>query len=291
MSIKSSELILNNDGSIYHLSLLPNQVAEDIIFVGDQDRVSMITKYFDKIEFTIQHREFKTQTGTFNEKRITVISTGIGTDNIDIVLSELDALFNIDLEKREIKDKLTSLNIYRIGTSGALTDSVPVNSFVASSFAIGLDGLLHFYNYEENEAESDIRKQAIELLISDLPDVRPYVAQCSDKLLGKFLSECRPGITVTNTGFYGPQGRTLRINPKSVSFLDNLRKVQYQGTTTTNLEMETAGIYGLSKIYGHHAISLNAIIANRATGEFVKDMQKPVEKLIELTLETITSND
>lgn len=287
--IKASELILNKDGSVYHLHLSPGQVADDVITVGDMDRVDMITRYFDSVEFTVQNREFKTSTGMLNGKRLTVISTGIGTDNIDIVLAELDAVINIDLEHRKPYTSLKTLNIYRIGTSGALRADIGLDSFVASAYAIGLDSLLHFYNTEYSDDEINIKNQALSLIRSELPEVRPYVIKGSDKLMDMFSDICLPGITVTNTGFYGPQGRSLRIHPRSSSFLDNLRAVSYQHFNTTNLEMETAGIYGLARVYGHHAISLNAIIANRAAKTFSEDTSTAVKNLIELALERITA--
>jgi uridine phosphorylase len=287
--IKASELILNPDGSVYHLHLKPGQVAEDIITVGDIDRVDVITRYFDEIEFSVQNREFKTSTGTLNGKRITVISTGIGTDNIDIVMAELDALFNIDLVNRVPYENLKSLNIYRIGTSGALRSEIALNSFVASAYAIGLDSLLHFYKVNYTEDEKDIIALAASVIKDELPDVHPYAVKGSEKLLDLFKEDCLSGITITNTGFYGPQGRALRIHPRSASFLDNLRNVSFKGVNTTNLEMETAGIYGMAKVYGHHAISLNAIIANREARTFSDDTSIPVLRLIELALSKITS--
>ena len=288
--IKASELILNSDGSVYHLHLKEGQVATDIITVGDMDRVEQITQYFDHIEFTVQNREFKTSTGTMNGKRLSVISTGIGTDNIDIVMTELDALFNIDLKERKVRDQLTQLNFYRIGTSGGLNPDIALDSFVVSSYAIGLDGLLHFYDKQNSESEAFIADQARSLLKEQLPAVFPYVAKGADHLIEKFSTFCTPGITITNTGFYGPQGRSLRKAPRSVDFLDILRNVRFKDLHTTNLEMETAGIYGLANIFGHNAISLNAIIANRASKTFTGNPAKPVKQLIEKALSMIVED-
>ncbi|MBK9735642.1 MAG: nucleoside phosphorylase [Saprospiraceae bacterium] len=285
--IKASELILNPDGSVYHLNLRPGQIARKIITVGDQDRVSEVSKYFDTIEFTTQKREFKTTTGYYKDVRISVISTGIGTDNIDIVLNELDALMNIDLQSREIKEEHIPLEIYRIGTSGSMRTEVPVDSFVMSAFAIGLDNLLHYYKRKESESETNIRLQAEELLKPSLPMVKPYASSGSLLLLNRFKDLCIPGITVTSPGFYAPQGRMLRLKINSSEFLDDLQKINLGELKTTNFEMETSAIYGLANLMGHQAISLNAIIANRSAGEFSKNSHKTVDKLIQCALDII----
>lgn len=285
--IKSSELILNPDGSVYHLYLHEGQVARDIITVGDIERVDMITQYFDHIEFTVQNREFRTTTGSLNGKRLTVISTGIGTDNIDIVITELDALFNIDLKERMVRQDLTQLNFYRIGTSGALIEEVALDSYIVSAYAIGLDGLLHFYTMDNTVSEKAITHDARTVLKDQLPSVFPYAVKAPGPLADRFTHFCTPGITITNTGFYGPQGRSLRIAPRSTDFLDLLRNVRYEHLRTTNLEMETAGIYGLAHIFNHNAVSLNAIIANRALKTFTSNPGKAVKSLIEKALEVI----
>jgi uridine phosphorylase len=287
MKIAASELILNPNGSVYHLQLLPGQVADTVISVGDSDRVEEITKHFDSIEFTVQNREFKTQTGSYKGKRITVISTGIGTDNIDIVLNELDAVVNIDLEKREIKKELKSLDIIRVGTSGSISQEVPLDSFLLSEMSIGFDSLMHFYGskgVEETEATSAFIAHTGWYSKKS----EPYVIKGSQKLIDVFNSdETKSGITATNIGFYGPQGRVLRLPLQDPNINKKLASFQYKGLNITNMEMETAGIYGLSKLLGHRAVSLNALIANRVTGEFSKDPKKLVERLIAYTLERI----
>ena len=285
MRIPESELILNPDGSVYHLNLLPHQIAHDIVTVGDPDRVDSITQHFENIEFTVHKREFKTVTGLYAGKRLTVISTGIGTDNIDIVFNELDALVNVDLETRLVKDKLTSLNFYRIGTSGAIRADVKIDSVIISRYAIGLDGLMNYYKRESTAAESNIARQAKSILRKDLPEVYPYAASASEQLVEQFKELGRLGITTTAAGFYGPQGRSVRLKNTSNDFLDDIVEVNYNDIHATNLEMETAGIYGLASALGHQAISLNAILANRVKGEFSNQPGETVDQLIEKFLE------
>jgi uridine phosphorylase len=282
--IQSSELILNPDGSVYHLNLLPEHIANDIIFVGDQNRVEKITQFFDCIEFSTQKREFKTQTGLFKGKRITVMSTGIGPDNIDIVMNELDALVNIDLKTRTPKEKLTSLNIIRIGTSGSLQADIPVDSFVMSKFGLGLDNMLRSYLIEEI-SELKMEDAFITQTEWDMKKGRPYVISCSEKLEKLFESDkIFKGITGTAGGFYGPQGRVLRLNIQDESLNSKMDSFNYNGSVMTNLEMETAAMYGLGKLLGHDCLSLNAIIANRANGTFSEDPYKVVDALIEYAL-------
>lgn len=284
MKIKSSELILNPDGSVYHLNIRPEHIAENIIFVGDQNRVDRISKHFDNIEFETSKREFKTHTGTYKGKRITVISTGIGPDNIDIVINEIDALFNIDFETREIKKELTSVNIVRIGTSGSLQADIPVNSFVLSQYGLGLDNMLRSYVMEE---VTDVAMEDAFIAHTnwDLRKGRPYFVQNSATLEAKLSSDqTYKGITGTAGGFYGPQGRVLRLpiqDPALNHKIDNFKYGEYR---ITNFEMETSAIYGLSKLLGHQAVSLNTIIANRANGTFSEDPYAAVDKLILYTL-------
>ncbi|CAF3326952.1 unnamed protein product [Rotaria sp. Silwood2] len=286
MRIPESELIINADGSIYHLNLLPEDIAETIITVGDPDRVDDVSKYFDSIELKKTKREFIIHTGYIGKKRLTVLSTGMGTDNIDIVFNELDALVNIDFKTREVKQTLTSLNLIRIGTSGAVRADIPIDSFLASEIAIGLDGLMGFYRSETTTSEQKYLK-AIYPLVSQM-GVFPSFTHASEKLLNELAADILKGITVTNAGFYGPQGRTLRLEPKNKNYIDDLANLEFpDNKKITNLEMETSGIYGLSTLLGHHAISLNAILANRATGEFTKDAHKVVDDLIKQTLERI----
>ncbi|WP_306350156.1 nucleoside phosphorylase [Flavobacterium sp. '19STA2R22 D10 B1'] len=287
MEIKSSELILNPDGSVYHLNLKPEHIAKDIIFVGDQNRVEKITQFFDSIEYSTQKREFKTQTGLYKGKRITVMSTGIGPDNIDIVVNELDALVNIDFETRTVKKELTSLNIVRIGTSGSLQKDIPVDSFVMSQYGLGLDNMLRSYLID-GIVEKDIEDAFITHTNWDLRKGRPYVITASDALIQKLDSpKMHKGFTATAGGFYGPQGRVLRLAIQDPSLNTTMDNFNHNGTTVTNLEMETAAIYGLSKLLGHQALSLNAIIANRATGTFSNDPYKAVDELIAYTLEKL----
>jgi uridine phosphorylase len=284
MKIPASELILNSDLSVYHLNLLPQDIADNIIFVGDPDRVGDISCYFDTIEVKKQKREFLTHTGTMKGKRITVISTGIGTDNIDIVINELDALLNVDLEKREVKKELKSLKIIRIGTSGALHADIPLDSIVLSQYAIGMEGLMHFYQTSPSPKEMQL-KQDFEAFLKQesIAVIEPYTAEASQELLDLF-PEFVKGITLTNTGFYAPQGRQVRAIPKVENYNDKMSKFHSSLGKITNFEMETSGIYGLSNLLGHHALSVNVIIANRALGKFSENPQQAVKKAIEMIL-------
>lgn len=282
--IAPSELILNPDGSIYHINLKPEHVAKNIIFVGDQNRVAKVAKHFDTIEFQTQKREFKTITGTFKNTKFTVISTGIGPDNIDIVINELDALVNIDLESRTIKKEHTSLNIVRIGTSGSLQSEIPVDSIVLAKYGIGFDGLLHAYDCE-HILEKDMENAFIEHTNYSTRKSRPYIVKNSNKIEKKLMSdEIFSGITATAGGFYGPQGRILRLAIQDPKLNKNIDSFIFNGIKITNLEMETSAIYGLSKLLGHQAVSMNAIIANRANLTFSKDPYLAVENLIKYTL-------
>ena len=287
MSIEQSELILNPDGSIYHLNLRPENIATDIIFVGDQDRVDKISQHFDSIEFTTQKREFKTTTGIYKKKRFSVISTGIGPDNIDIVLNELDALVNIDLETRQPKDHLTSLNIVRIGTSGSLQTDIPVDSFVISSHGLDLNGLLHSYQVDEI-SNLEIENAFVAHTNWSSKKAHPLIITNSKALENKIISEkTHTGITATAGGFYGPQGRVLRLAIQDPNLNHKIDSFHFKGKRITNLEMETSAIYGLSKLLGHKACSINAIIANRADGTFSENPGKVVTDLIEYTLKKL----
>ncbi|CAL2081093.1 nucleoside phosphorylase [Tenacibaculum sp. 190524A02b] len=284
MSIKQSELILNSDGSIYHLNLKPEHVATDIIFVGDQYRVDKVTKHFDTIEFTTQKREFKTTTGTYKGKRISVISTGIGPDNIDIVLNELDAVVNIDLEAREVKKQHTSLNITRIGTSGSLQADIPVDSFLLSSHALDLNGMLHSYQVD-SITNPELENAFINHTNWNNKKATPIVIQNGTELAKRLSSDkTYKGITATAGGFYGPQGRVLRLELQDSELNNKIDSFNHNGHKITNLEMETSAIYGLSKLLGHNAVSMNAIIANRANGTFSENPSNTVENLISYTL-------
>jgi len=286
--IKESELILNPDGSIYHLNLRPEQVADTIILVGDPNRVPRVSAYFDTIEFSTQKREFCTHTGTYKGKRLTALSTGIGPDNIDIVINELDALFNIDLHTRKPKEQLTSLNIVRFGTSGSLQADIPVDSFVLSSHGLGMDNMLHAYKDAPNVREIAMEEAFMAHTQWNTDKGRPYIVGCGETLKQRLLTDkVFEGITGTAPGFYGPQGRMLRLSVQDPTLNDKLHSFNYKGYRMTNLEMETSAIYGLSKLLGHQAVSLNAIIANRAAGTFTKDTKKVVEELIVYGLEQL----
>ncbi len=289
MTLGDSELILNPDGSIYHLNLLPEDIATTIITVGDPSRVSLVSKYFDSVEIEKGSREFLTHTGSYMGKRITVISTGIGTDNIDIVFNELDALANINFASREVKKEKTQLDFIRIGTSGAIQADIPIDSFILSESAIGFEGLLHFY--ESGHIRNITLEEQLNGFVKwDEHHISAYAVDSDENLKQKVSSNrIRFGITITNSGFYGPQGRSLRLTPKIMDFNSKLASFSYGNQRITNLEMETAGIYGLAKLHGHRAVSLNAILANRATGEFSKNAFKTVDNLIKYTLESIIS--
>lgn len=287
-SIKSSELILTPEGKIYHLNLAPSELAPTVITVGDPGRVEMVSKYFDSIEVKAEHREFKTHTGNFKGKRISVISTGIGPDNIDIVFNELDALVNIDFENRTIKKKLTSLDIIRIGTSGSLTDEIEVDSFLISAIGIGLDNVMHYYNDIDTIFERDFAQKFIDHTQWNPDNSVPYAVKADKCLLEKLSSDKTfKGITITNVGFYGPQGRVLRARLRDENLNEKLTSFRIDKKKITNMEMETATMYGMSKLLGHSAISMNAIIANRATGSFSKNSYKTIDELIQYTLEKI----
>ena len=285
--IKESELILNPNGSVYHLNLRPENIATDIIFVGDQDRVDKITEHFDSVEFTTQKREFRTSTGIYKGKRFSVVSTGIGPDNIDIVLNELDALVNIDLETRTIKPTHTSLNIVRIGTSGSLQHDIPVDSFLMSTFGLDLNGMMLSYQVDAI-SHPETEKAFIEHTNWNARKCHPVIFSNSKELEAKISSEkIFKGMTATAGGFYGPQGRVLRLALQDADLNSKIDSFNFKGTRVTNLEMETSAIYGLSKLLGHHACSMNAIIANRANGTFSENPKKVVENLIQYTLDKL----
>lgn len=288
MNIKASELILNPDGSIYHLHLRPEEVAPIVITVGDQDRVPMVSRYFDRIEHRAQKREFVTHTGWMGNTRLSVLSTGIGPDNIDIVFNELDALFNIDLETRQIKQQHTPLTIIRIGTAGSLQPDIPVDGFVVSSAGLGMDGLMQFY-----EAPSQHQHPALEALrrhfvgVWDFP-LAPYFAPADPVLAAAFSTGFYSGITATNPGFYGPQGRQLRAAVRLPQYLDLLQQFEYENQRIANLEMETAAMYGLAQLLGHRTLSVSTILANRPLGQFSTDPALAVDRLIQIVLEKIS---
>ncbi|TCD00611.1 phosphorylase [Pedobacter frigidisoli] len=286
MKISDSDLIINPDGSIYHLNLLPGDVAETVITVGDPDRVGEVSKYFDSIEFEKGKREFITHTGYVGKKRITVLSTGIGTDNIDIVFNELDVLVNVDFESREVKKELTSLNIIRVGTSGAVQKDIPMGTILASSHGLGMDALMNYYVHELSNDEQVLMDE-IKIHFGNLENINPYLTAASETLLNTIGKDLPKGITITAPGFYAPQGRIVRAKnavPNFISLINSFHSNQYR---ITNLEMETAGIYALAKILGHQALSINAILASRVNFEFSKEPNKIVEQAIKMVLERI----
>jgi uridine phosphorylase len=284
--IAESELIINSRGAIYHIDLRAEELADTIITVGDPDRVAEVSKYFDKVEVKRQHREFIAHTGYVGKKRLTVISSGIGPDNIDIVLNELDAVANIDFETRMVKSKLKSLTIIRMGTCGALQADIPVDSLVAGTHGIGFDNLLHYYRLENNQEELEILQNFI--THTQLHGaVTPYIASCSSHIIKNFVHGFYQGITVTCPGFYGPQGRVLRLGLANPLLIDRLEHFSFGNHRIANFEMETSAIYGLGKLLGHHCLSVNVIVANRVRKEFSKDGRAAVEGLIKRGLEVI----
>ncbi len=287
--IGKSELILNTDGSIYHLNLHPEDIADTVIVVGDAGRVNNISKRFDRIELKKENREFVTHTGTLGGKRLTVLSTGIGIDNIDIVLNELDAIVNIDLKTRMLKYDRKSLNIIRLGTSGALQEDVPVDSFVASTHGVGIDGLLYFYEASRNYIEAEMTGEFIRHTGWSLDLPSPYIVAASDELLAKLGDGYIHGMTATAPGFYGPQGRVLRLQLAKEDLLDRLQSFEFEGKRITNFEMETSALFGLSKMLGHKAVTVCAIVANRLRQEFSNDYHKNIEKLISKLLDVLIS--
>ncbi len=288
--IADSELIINNRGAIYHLDCRPEEIATTVITVGDPDRVKEVSKYFDKVEYKNQHREFVTHTGFIGSKRITVVGTGIGPDNIDIALNELDALINIDFESRTIKETLTRMNIIRFGTCGSLQREVPVDSFVAGTHGLGLDNLLNFYRTEYNEEENQILQAFNTHTQINQGITNPYITAASGSLLRLFAENYHQGITVTCPGFYGPQGRVLRLGLAHPDLINQLTTFSFGNHRIANFEMESSAIYGLGRCLGHNCVSLNVIVANRIAKEFSKDGTKAVESLIKNSLDIIAGS-
>lgn len=284
MPFSETDLILNKDGSIYHLNLLPEHISDKIITVGDPSRVHRVSRHFDNIEFEMNKREFITHTGTYAGKRITVISTGMGTDNVEILMTELDALVNVDLKKRELKSKRKKLKIVRIGTSGSIQEDVKLGSHVMSEYAIGLDPMLLFYQMEYSELEVEIASK-LQTEIG-LP-YTPYCVRGSESLMNTFRETTTLGNTVTCHGFYAPQGREIRLPIRFPDLVNQLARFNHQNFLLANLEMETAGYYGLSRLLGHEMISLNAIIANRVQNKFATDPNKVIDALIVKVLDRI----
>jgi len=288
--IAESELIINPRGAVYHLDLKPEELGGTVITVGDPDRVKEVSKHFDSIEVKQQHREFISHTGYVNKKRITVLSSGIGPDNIDIVINELDALVNIDFNTRKIKDKLTSLNIIRIGTSGSLQEDIPVDSFVAATHGLGVDNLLNFYRHEQNDEEKLLLQSFVTHTQMHGQMSYPYVSSAAASLIKHFGRDFHHGITVTCPGFYGPQGRVLRLGIRNPDLINRLTDFRFGQHRITNFEMETSAIYGLGKLLGHNCLAINAIVANRVKQDFSKDGKAAVERLIIKFMEIFASN-
>ncbi|CAI8274623.1 MAG: Purine nucleoside phosphorylase DeoD-type [Flavobacteriaceae bacterium] len=286
---KESELIFNEDGSVYHLKLKPGNISNTIILVGDPARVDLITQYFSSIEFTVQNREFKTVTGIYKNTRLSVLSTGIGSGNIDIVLNELDTLVNIDFNTRNVKPSVTKLNLIRIGTSGSIQADIPIDSLLISSKAIDIDGFLNNYKISQELTYIPVNKFLENYKVNN-NKLLPLCFDCSDYLMGKLKGIADfSGVTVTCNGFYGSQGRSIRIQSSNDNFIEELNKIQFINDRVTNLEMETAIIYGMSKILGHEAISLNAILANRENGTYSEKPNETINKLILLTLNSLSN--
>lgn len=288
--IAESELILNSRGAVYHLDLTPDELSSTIITVGDPDRVPEVSKHFDKVEVKRQHREFVSHTGYIGQKRLTVVSTGIGTDNIDIVLNELDALVNIDFASRTVKPALTRLQIVRLGTSGALQGNVPVDSFVVSSHGVGLDNLLPWYAFENTPEEKSLLEAFHQQVALRPGSANPYLISAAPALAARFTEGYISGITVTCPGFYAPQGRALRGPLSHPQLLEHLTAFRHGDHYISNFEMETAGIYGLGRVLGHDCLSISAIVANRIGQQFTKDGAAAVSNLIRKSVEIIAEN-
>jgi len=285
--IEESELILNKDGSIFHLHLLPEHIADNVILVGDQNRVEVISKHFDKIEYKIKNREFYTNTGYYKGKRISVVSTGIGTDNIDIVLNELDAICNIDLKTRTVKNTHKTLNFVRVGTSGAIQTDIPIDTPIITKMSIGFDGLLAYYDKRDKISNLDIEKAFIKHTNWYSKLATPYFVEPSVDLLNKIGHDMIKGMTISATGFYGPQGRVLRLPLNDSKLNDKLSSFKFDNSRITNFEMESSAIYGLSKLLGHNAVTICNIIANRSNKKYSADYKKSMEVLIQTVLDRI----
>jgi uridine phosphorylase len=286
-NFEASELTLDSNGKVYHLGLGPDDIADTIIFVGDQDRVDVVSSYFDTITFKNRHREFATATGTYKGKDISVVSHGIGCDNIDIVLNELDACVNIDLEKREILLEKKSLDIIRIGTCGALQEDIDPGTHIISKYAIGLDGVANFYDIDFSEEEIAFKNQF--LSESGWPDglAIPYMIKSNDRLRNLLKGLGEEGITTTANGFYGPQGRALRIPLKHPHFKDKIRSFSFDNTRATNFEMETSALLSLSKALGHSATTICLVLANRYSNKFESEYESKMRSLIQEVLDRV----
>lgn len=287
--IKNADLLICEDGSIYHLALQPGQLADTVIIVGDPDRVGLISNHFDTVECKISNREFNTHTGVLKGKRITVLSTGIGTDNIDIVMNELDALANIDLSSRQVKPDHKTLTVIRIGTSGSIQADVPVGSFALSTYGLGLDNLLHYYDNGSDTLDLQMSEAFMKHTGWNENLSKPYFVKGSEELIRKFEKGTVKGITATAPGFYGPQGRILRLGLADPGLNEKIRSFRYKDERVINFEMETSALYGLGSLLGHRVMTVCALIANRATNETCPDHKALIGKLIDLVLERLTN--
>ncbi len=285
--IGASELIINDRGAVYHLNVRPEEIADTIITVGDPERVPNVSKYFDRIEYKCEHREFVTHTGYIGNKRISVMSTGIGPDNIDIALNEVDALVNINFETRTINEHHKSVSVIRMGTCGSLQGEVGVDQLVAGTHGLGIDNLLHFYQLDNTDEEKSILAAFEEHTQINKTNIKPYIASASNDLLKHFKEGYSKGITVTCPGFYGPQGRILRLPLSMPNLVDNMTSFKHGNHHIANFEMETSAIYGLCKLLGHQCLSVNVIIANRVKKEYSKNMAVAVDNMIQKTLAII----
>jgi uridine phosphorylase len=290
MSLESSELVLNPDGSLYHIALRPEHIHDHVIVVGDPGRVDLIASFFDSVDHSVQNREYYTKVGSYHGMTLTVMSTGIGTDNIDIALNELDAAINVDLVTRQIKEEKRSINIIRLGTCGALQEDVPVDTMVASKYGLGFDGLMNFYDFEYSDAEISLRDAFIYDTGYPVPLAKPYIIEGDQDLRLKVAPGKLAGITATASGFYAPQGRVLRIPTKYGDMNERLRNFEYKEERIINFEMETSALYGLSRGLGHKACTVCAVIANRQRKEYSKDYKSTVKTMIGEVLERLTSN-
>lgn len=285
--IGEAELILNDDGSVYHLHLKPGDIADTIITVGDPGRVEDVSKHFDNITHRSQYREFNAHTGYLNNKQLTVISTGIGTDNIDIVMNEMDALVNIDFETRTVNDELTSLNFIRMGTSGSVSEEIGLGTIIMSEFGIGLDGLLNFYEHQNTIWETVYIEAFSNHISPYFSGIKPYITGAGANLLGKFENLFPKVTTISLGGFYGPQGRMLRAKNEFQNMVQVINGFRHQHFRISNLEMETSGIYGMGRILGHNCLSISAILADRTNNTFSSEPKKVIEKMITQALEIL----
>ena len=288
VKIAESELIVNSRGAIYHLDVRPEELAQTVITVGDPARVHEVSKHFDSVECKCSHREFVTHTGRIGNKRLSVVSTGIGPDNIDIVVNKLDALVNINFETRSVNPELKHLTIIRLGTAGALQEDIPVDSIVASTHGLGIDNLLNYYRHDNNDEEMQIIQQFVAHTQISSNFSQPYISTASSAILKHFVDGFYHGITITCPGFYGPQGRVLRLGLTNPDLIDRLTQFSFGNHRITNFEMETSAIYGLGRLLGHQCLSLSTIVANRIKKEFSKDGHAAVENMIVKALEIIS---